>query len=530
MHSTFISQLKRPLTAGILLPVFLVLALAACKKDKNTDPEVPKAGSEAQMIADSLFLYAKDIYLWNDQLPSYDAFQPRKYVDNDASDVEAGLNKEMIALAKYAKNGSGYYEYQLVNGQEWTKYSYIFDTDETNPDPVAYTRNDLSAVNLEGVGYDFGIRLGVYVTRDYSNFQLKIIAVYPGSPAAALGIRRGDIITSLNGKAMSGVYNGTVSDYIDAAVDDKAEVNLSIANKPAIAKITRASYRSSPVLKDTVVTVSGQQVGYLAFARFSSLSFSRQYIDAAFKKFSGVSSLVVDLRLNGGGYVQTCEYLTNLIAPPAAAGSVMFAEHFNSTLQNKKATMPYKTEEGKYQYRNGKVLTFGDLDFTVAGNTTKFAATAGQLSGIKRIVFIVSDNTASASELLINSLKPLSGIDIKLIGENTYGKPVGFAPVRLGKYDVYLSMFESKNAKGEGGYYNGMSVDLAQADYAEADFGTLADGLSLYAYYYAGNGTFPSTGMASTKEASAARFTPVKEISGAGKDFKGMIETRFKIK
>ncbi|MGE8300930.1 MAG: S41 family peptidase, partial [Sphingobacterium paramultivorum] len=74
---------------------------------------------------------------------------------------------------------------------------------------------------------------------------------------------------------------------------------------------------------------------------------------------------------------------------------------------------------------------------------------------------IVSERTASASELLISSFKPY--IPIRLIGQQTFGKPVGFFSVHIGDFDVYLASFLIRNANGWCDYFDGIPVDLALA-------------------------------------------------------------------
>src|SRR5690606_13432689 len=80
---------------------------------------------------------------------------------------------------------------------------------------------------------------------------------------------------------------------------------------------------------------------------------------------------------------------------------------------------------------------------------------------VNKVYFLVTENTASASELLISFLKPYT--DVQLIGpEATYGKPVGFFPIEVGKdkkQEVYITSFQTFNAKGFGDYYGGIAVN-----------------------------------------------------------------------
>ncbi len=131
----------------------------------------------------------------------------------------------------------------------------------------------------------------------------------------------------------------------------------------------------------------------------------------------GVADLIIDLRYNGGGFVNTAEYLINLIAPPTVTGT-MFVEYYNKTMQDGKASIlknqPLLDENDQIQYSGGKIVTYADVDYSVTGNTIAFSK-KGSLSTVANVVFLVSGNTASASELVINSLKP--HLNVKLSWE-----------------------------------------------------------------------------------------------------------------
>lgn len=470
---------------ALLFAMLVIAAFAACKKSKvkpDPAPEPPSQGSNVkqtpttdrtQLTSDSLFLYAKEVYYWNDVLPSYDDFEPRKYGSN--------LNSELFAITRYKVDPttSKPYEYRTSNPNA-SKYSYIEDI--TTRNPVAALPNEQSDVDLEGNGNDVGIfsvsAIGVSATA----YKLFILAVDKGSPADLFGLTRGTYITKINstpignkasfetverGVINANIYGDPASIYIEGVKTDGTTFATTLAKK---------SYKSSPVLKTNVITVGAKKIGYLAYARFSNEDNSFAALDAVFTDFSskGVTDLVVDLRYNGGGYVNTAERLVNLIAPSTATG-VMYKEYYNSMMQNNKATIlknqPYLDANDKVQYKNGRVMNYyEDIDYSVARNTRSFSK-RGNLTGVTNIVFIVSGNTASASELVINSLKPK--MNVKLVGLQTYGKPIGFFPVRIqNKYDVFLSMFETKNSQDAGGYYTGMTPDVnLDKDFGDYDFG-----------------------------------------------------------
>ncbi|WP_432713772.1 S41 family peptidase, partial [Pedobacter sp.] len=265
----------------------------------------------------------------------------------------------------------------------------------------------------------------------------------------------------------------------------------------------------------------------------------------AFAKYAadGVSDLIIDLRYNGGGYVETAEHLINLIAPSTATGT-MFKEYYNQTMRENKATILShqllldENDKPQDQDKDGKSDTYADVDFSVARQTTIFSK-KGNLTQVANVVFLVSGGTASASELVINSLKPF--VNVKLVGKTTYGKPVGFFPIRLeNKYDVYMSMFESKNSKDEGGYYAGFTPDKidvntnALYDDATHDFGDPLESYTKAALEILA----PAMAVTSSNATMSIRGKKVAVASSLGllstaknkEQFTGMIETRHHLK
>jgi len=106
-------------------------------------------------------------------------------------------------------------------------------------------------------------------------------------------------------------------------------------------------------------------------------------------------------------------------------------------------------------------------------NSTTYFAKLGSLN-LDRVFFIVSNSTASASELLINNLKPY--MNVNLVGpENTYGKPVGFFPIPVGEWYIFPVSFRSTNKNGQGNYFNGMDLNSQIIDGLDKDWGDITE-------------------------------------------------------
>ncbi|MFA4869821.1 MAG: S41 family peptidase [Pedobacter sp.] len=545
--------------SNFLIAMVLIMALGACKKSKVTpepDPVDPTVESNTKQIPttnrreltnDSLFLYAKQIYFWNTTLPSYDVFEPRKY--QSGSSYLAIYENTLWNIGKVT--GSPDY----IEGKNWLKYSYISDSDLDNPQASAPLVK--SNVDLEGNGMDIGIRPVSYLTTnsEAGPYYLFVTAVYPGSPAAIVGMKRGYMIQKINGVSVGTSFNSSSEVAARNQINGSSAVRLQgvissggVNIGPFDITLTPGSYKSNPVYITKTITAGTKKIGYINFARFSNLKNNAQSaLDDAFSTFvaNGVKDLIVDLRYNGGGYINTAEYLINLIAPANLTGSVMFREYYNATMQGGRASIlknqPLLDDNNLPQYEAGKLVTYADIVYTPEIQTTRFAK-RGSLTGVTSVIFIVSGNTASASELVINSLKAY--MNVKVVGEKTYGKPIGFFPIRLeNRYDVYFSMFETKNAKGEGGYFNGMIPDYAENNVEEDfwdnpfyDFGDVNEG-----YLAKAISVVPGVGIPVTTSSKAAKMIingrdinlskiniikPVKPND----EFLGMIEDRLKRK
>lgn len=478
----------------------------ACKKDgQPAPPPTPAEGSREQLTLDSLYLYAQQIYLWYDALPAVDVFKPRQYATG--SDVFYNYQRELFAITQFKINPLTGEPYEYSGFPNHPKYSFI--TEES------LTGGRKGTIDLNDKGDDFGLALAAAGDAD-----VRISIVHPASPAANAGLKRGMKVLTVNGTTV----NSSSGSFIASALD-KGTVTLNVEKStgvPSTVTLTKTNYTSSAVLNTKVIPAEGQKVGYIAYSRFSTLTATQAALDQAFSKFNseGVTSMIVDLRYNGGGYTQSAEYMINQIAPASLEGKVMYVEYFNNLLQNGQAPILqqqlYRDSQGNPVMWNGHWATYADLDFTVAGNTFKFTGD-GPLNTVKQVVFIVSGSTASASELVINSLKP--HMPVKLVGANTYGKPVGFFGITIDKYTVYLSNFYMQNANGDGDYFHGMQVDIPAVDDVRHDFGDEGETCVMAALNYIKG------------HPSGLRTGPVEPVIHMGPaTFNGTIETRLKLR
>lgn len=481
--------------------------LTSCKKD-SVAPEEAAAVVESNLLQtpttnrdfltkDSIFLYAKQTYFWNVGMPSYDDFNPRQY----------STNAQVINALKALPS----------NGKK-DKYSFIDD--------------GTVAGQLGGISGDYGFSVNYDV-----NNVLRVKYVYPSSPAALAGLKRGYEVSKVNGRTTLRSIQGDIDNVNAGVFGSNASVSLTVVKEDktsADITVTRGSYNINPILYTNTYTVGSKKVGYVVFNSFTTNSVP--LLDAAFSKFTsdGVTELVVDLRYNGGGSVATAESFTNLIAPSSQNGKTMYTTYFNKTMQDAQATI-LQNQKFYYTMANGnrQLVSYFDISYkpTAAAGNLELFAKRGALNGLTRVYFLVTASTASASELVINNLKPI--MDVKLIGRKTYGKPVGFFAIHIDKSDLYIPQFQTKNSANYGDYFDGMTVDVDVADDLTRDFGDPSETLLSQALNYSLTGSFKSY----LKENSLSSTTALpksasdKTVESLNHEFKGMVETKtFKFK
>ena len=266
-----------------------------------------------------------------------------------------------------------------------------------------------------GKGY---VGFGFVFTQKGDKYYLQM--VLDNSPAKEANLNRGDEIVSIDGKKLAGL--------------DKQEVlNLLGQNKEGVtrdfvikrggssysATITKRHIDTKSVMKREIFDVGSNKVGYILFDSF--IETSNQELKDAFDYFKkrGVNTLVVDLRYNGGGLVSVAQEFASLIKPEEDS-SLLFSLKFNDKHREK------------------------DQDYY-------FNSDSSSVAGIQKVYFLTTQDTCSASEALINGLKPYMGVTV--IGSKTCGKPVGMVGGEFCNKLLVPIEFKIVNSKGEGDYY-----------------------------------------------------------------------------
>jgi len=321
------------------------------------------------------------------------------------------------------------------------KWSFIMDWDEY----VSYFS--------EGEYIGHGISMG-----EDEQGNLRIAFIFKDSPLADSGVTRGWIIKSINGTTIT-----SETDVSSLLGDDEVGVQNTFVFQDLNGQshqITSAKKAISinSVLCRTALTAGGKKVGYISFETFIETSMNE--LAEAFGYFAGqdIDELVVDLRYNGGGLMDVATYMSGLMASGIAGGKTLVKVEHN---------------QARSAY---------DTTYTIPSGVSS--------PSLNRVFFIASKGTASASEVLINGLKPY--MDVYIVGDSTYGKPVGMYGFDLSTYGYAFVpiCFKLSNANGYGDYFDGMPADAYVDDDLTHDFGDPQEAELSTVLSYITNGSF----------------------------------------
>jgi hypothetical protein len=431
-------------------------------------------------------------YYWYDQVPELDP-KSKAYPNADS-------------LLSYMKT------FPKWNGKVVDRYSFL--------DRTGSIANQFENGVVDGLTGDLGAKAGFGMEVTYTtDGGLWVLYADRNSPAGQKGIQRGWQITAVNGNSNI-AYDGPGGQHVQAVTkaiyqSDHTALTFKRPDGQSVTYTLDATpYEVNPIIFDSIYAVAGKKVGYFVFYIFSGLeneqgaaTRTRHELDQEFDKLraAGINDLIIDLRYNGGGSIGTAEYLDSAIAPASAKGKLMYRLSYNDKMT-----------------QNAGVL---GLDSRV------YFSSPGGLQ-LDHVFFITNQFTASASELTLNNLRPY--MDVRIVGDTTYGKPVGFIEIPISDYnaqgeevflaDLYAINFATENAAGVGNYYNGIPPDVVAHDYVGAPWGDNTQDENLYRiFYYLRWGNFGGSLVRNAREAPRPAAIP-----GSIPDnrFRGMVDYR----
>ncbi len=318
----------------------------------------------------------------------------------------------------------------FINGKTPDELFYSLLYQRGTTDNFSWIENSNEVVNpskIAEVEKNGGFSYAIY-PKDASNINFVALINYivPGSQAALAGLKRGDVITKINGSLL------TLSNYDQL---ENTQVTLTLAkrvyftssslesiDKADTVTITKTEIDENPVAYYEKKIYGGKNIGYLVFNGFKS-DYNDE-LNAAFAKMKsdGINELVLDLRYNGGGSLETAVALAQMINGSFTNKPYAFLD-FNDKHNN---------EDG-FENLSDKVRIFN-----LVGNEPTFQSEESINSlSLTKIYILISFQTASASELTVQCLKKY--ISVITIGEETVGKFVGSNTLYDSPNNSYIS-------------------------------------------------------------------------------------------
>ena len=293
----------------------------------------------------------------------------------------------------------------------------------------------------------------VQVKSNPNEFVIPVEHAYLNSPAYHAGLKRGDFISEYNGQKIGDsnyveawyAINGAVSDQLNIGYDTEEDGQETVKT----INLTMGSFYKNPVACSKVLELSaeinpsGKKIGYLSYLQFDN-QYDNELISAIRELASeGVEEFILDLRLNGGGVVNTSVMLSSMILSESHVGEV-------------------------YAYlRRHPQNPYGDDTCYLVKENSSTQQDLPNLN-LDRVWIITTNSTASASEMVIQGLRGLD-IEVNLVGLKSEGKNCGMDVTRksVGAFEYTYApiTFMNYNAKEFNDYADGIVPDTNFADW-----------------------------------------------------------------
>jgi carboxyl-terminal processing protease len=411
-----------------LLVLIATAGLLISCRETTIDPAATDATPERE-VNEWVLSNMKTWYYWNDKLPAAPNF----------------------SLAPSPFFESLLYRFDATLRPDGDRFSWIQES-----------ADELKA-SLSGESKSTGMEFRIVRYTSGSDDLFGIVTyTQPNSPAASAGFKRGDYFTRVNGQKL------TVANYFNLLYTGEGQKTFTvgtlndagqIVDGTLTRDITPTTIQANPVYFDTLITNGSKRIGYVVYHQFipgpngSTVKTYDQQLDNIFANFksAGVNELIIDFRYNRGGYVSSARNLASLIARGVTANDIFSIKEYNKII-----TPQLEKEYGKD--------FFADKFMTKSQNVG---------SNLNRVFILTSASTASASELLINGLKPYMGVVV--VGLRTTGKNVGSITIsddkKKIKWGIQPIVSKSFNSQRQSDYTNGFKPDFEKSE-----------GSRLYAY------------------------------------------------
>jgi len=319
--------------------------------------------------------------------------------------------------------------------------------------------------SLAGISKSNGLEFGLVKFEDSDDLFGYVRYLIPNSNATTTNLKRGDLFTGVDGQTLN------LNNYIELLFGDNATYTLNMAdfqngnivtNDQEVTLTKEEGLAENPVFISKSFEINGESIGYLMYNQFTNEYDEDLYDAVQVLKASGINNLILDLRYNPGGAVSTTRLLASMIYGTNTS-DIFLRKRYNDKLQE--------------QFSDNQL----ELYFTdkIKGNTINSL-------GLSTLYVLTTRSSASASELLINSLEPY--MDVIQIGARTRGKnefsstmvddrenSYLYTPSRVNQINpnnqwaIQPLIGRNENADGFYEYTNGLQPDI----FVEEDYGNL---------------------------------------------------------
>lgn len=329
------------------------------------------------------------VNLWIEKMMRADYLWTKDMKDNSKLDFFAEPETFFRSLLSQkdgkTRNGVHYYYSYISKNKNYTDTKTSINPDNT--------------YGFEFAGFNITDKNGVFLDFVY----LRILYVLPDSPAEKAGLQRGDWIVGMNGK-----NNITSQNYLDLLQGGAIKLTVGMKNSKEVTMEASRAVEDNPLFYDDIITAGSKKIGYLVYNHFTTgpkdhtdHTYDNQ-MKTKFENFKAqnVDEFILDLRYNGGGYLSSSNLLAGMLVPEKNKNDI-----YCITTNNKRET---------------EISTFNN-----EGDVPHL--------NLKRLYVLTSSSTASASEAVINGLRPY--MEVILLGETTEGKNVGSVQYSERKYE-----------------------------------------------------------------------------------------------
>lgn len=366
--------------------------------------------------------WSHDLYLWYDEI-----------VDIDPQTFDDPLD---------------YFDLMQTNeltpsGARKDQFHFTFDTEAWQ------------ALSQSGVSAGYGAEF--ILIRATPPREIVVAFVEPSSPADQAGITRGSRVLLVDGVDAVDEFNtNTQADVgilnaglFPSSTGNSTQLRISDFDGSNVRDVDLVSetITQNPTPVSEVFQTSSGPVGYLLFT--THIAPAEAALVAAIEDFetAGVTDLILDLRYNGGGFLDIANQLSYMIVGPAAANQTFDETQFNNKYPNINPV-------------TGQTLLPTRFHTVTQGFGSSPAGQPLPSVNLSRVFVLSGADTCSASEAIINGLRGLDGLlginfEVILIGETTCGKPYGFYPTDNCGTTYFTIQFRGINAQGFGDYADG---------------------------------------------------------------------------